>query len=169
MGVSTHPFYAHVNLGPHTEKLASLLLTDDPGDTWLYGSTLAVINCNSGNLPGIFTQPERIKLWGHNVYRFVFAGLHCFIFVSSHAPELECQSLFLQKDGTWPIFSGPITDYPHVMQKIRFYEKFVQPEISPTNARFPTVADQATSWPRPPSTGAHGRRPAPATGANASG
>jgi hypothetical protein len=150
MGISTHPFYAHVILGPHAEKLASLLLADDPGDTWLYGSTLAVINCNNASLPGIFTQPERIKLWGHNVYRFVFAGLHCFFFVSSHAPERECQSLFLQKDGTWPIFSGPITDYPHVMQKIRAFKKFVQPEPAPTSALFPTACGLATALPRPP-------------------
>jgi hypothetical protein len=119
MGVSSLPFYAHVNLGPHADRLAALILAEDPAEPWRYGSTIAVLGANEPDLAAVFAQPERIRLYGHNLYRFVVAGLHSFHFVSSHAPSPELQSLFLHHDGTWPVFKRKYHDYPDIVRKIQ--------------------------------------------------
>lgn len=118
MGVSTHPFYSHVNLGPHTDRLAELLRSEEPSEPWRYGSTIAVLGGKNDDFAGIFSQPEQTRMRGHCIYRFVVAGLHSYHFVSGHAPEPGFQFLFLQKDGTWPIFRSRISDYPHLIEKL---------------------------------------------------
>lgn len=117
MGVSTNPFFAHVELGRHEKELANLLLAEDPAEPWRYGSTVAVIGGNDPDWAGLFSQPERIRLYGHNVYRFVAAGIYSFHYVSSHAPDSDFQHLFLQPNGTWPIFQGHFSDYPDLVKK----------------------------------------------------
>jgi hypothetical protein len=117
MAVSKNPFFAHVDIGVHEHKLAALILADDPAEPWRYGSTVAVIGGNNADWAGLFSQPERIRLFGQNVYRFVLAGMYTFNYVSSHAPDRWVQHLFLQKDGTWPIFRSRFTEYPDLVRK----------------------------------------------------
>jgi hypothetical protein len=74
MGVSTHPFYSHVNLGPHADLLAELLRNEEPSEPWRYGSTIAVLGGQNGDFAGIFSQPEQTRMFSHHVYRFVVAG-----------------------------------------------------------------------------------------------
>jgi len=123
MGVSTNPFFAHVDLGPHEKRLAALLLAEDPVEPWRYGSTIAVIGGNDPDWAGLFSQPERIKLFGHNVYRFVAAGIHSYHYVSSHAPFRGFQHLFLQAEGTWPIFQSHFNDYEDLVKKAQELRK----------------------------------------------
>ncbi len=123
MGVAKNPFYSHVQLGPHEEKLRTLLVTDNPDDTWRYGTTLAVLGTESNRLDGLFSQPSRTRLLSHNAYRYVVAGIHCFSYVTSHASGDAYNQLFLQTDGTWPVFVNKMSDYPYLEAQVRHLPK----------------------------------------------
>lgn len=118
MGESTHPFYSHVRLGPHSARIANLLRDENPAEPWRYGNTIALIGNEIENFSGIFSQPEQARLSKHYIYRFVVAGLHSYHFVSGHPPELGFQYLFLQEDGSWPIFRSRISDYPELIERL---------------------------------------------------
>lgn len=117
MGVSEHPFYANVYLGPHLTRLGELLLNDDPGEPWQYGTTVSSLGGNDPNYTGIFSQPEKTRIFNHNLYRYVIAGFHHFTYVTSHPPAAGFQKLFLQKDGSVPIFRSNFRDYPDLVRK----------------------------------------------------
>lgn len=119
MGIASHPFFAHVDLGPHERILREMLLAGDPGEPWQYGSTLGVIGGGDEWLTGIMSQPDSIRLRGRRCYRYVIAGVHSFTFVGSHPPVTDEQHLFLQTDGKWPIFPDTIKAHPKLMSQIK--------------------------------------------------
>ena len=118
MGVSTLPYYAHVNLGKHEEILRRMLLSEDPGEPWRYGCIATLLKHVGEPMLGIFAQPERTKLLGHSCYRLVLAGMHWYIFVSSHQPRSIVDSLFLVPSGTWTLFHGEIFDFPYLRAQV---------------------------------------------------
>jgi hypothetical protein len=118
MGISSHPYYAHVKLGKHEERLRTMLCAEDPGEPWRYGCIATLLTHARKPVAGFFAQPERIKLWGHSCYRLVLAGMHWFSFVSSHKPSnITCQ-LFLNPSGTWVLFQGEIFDFPYLRAQV---------------------------------------------------
>jgi hypothetical protein len=118
MGISNHPYYAHVNLGKHGEILRRMLLDENPGEPWRYGCIATLLSHVDEPMLGIFSQPERIKLLGHSCYRLVLAGMHWYIFVSSHKPRSIVDSLFLLPSGTWTLFRGEIFDFPYLRAQV---------------------------------------------------
>jgi hypothetical protein len=123
MGVSTHPYYAHVNLGKHEEILRRMLLAENPGEPWRYGCIATLLSHVGEPMLGIFSQPNRTKLLGHSCYRLVLAGMHWYIFVSSHKPNRIVDSLFLVPSGTWTIFHGEIFDFPYLREQVMEFRR----------------------------------------------
>lgn len=118
MGISTLPYYAHVNLGKHEEILRRMLDTEDPGEPWRYGCIATLLNHAGQPMLGIFSQPDRIKLFGHSCYRLVLAGMHWYIFASSHKPSSIEDCLFLSPSGTWALLHGEILDFPYLREQV---------------------------------------------------
>jgi hypothetical protein len=123
MGVAKNPFYSHVKLGQHEEELRKLLDTNNPSAPWHFGTTLAVLRTESDRLDGLFTQPNRIRLFRHDAYRYVIAGIHCFSFVTCHDSGHDYHKLFLQTDGTWPVFVNKLSDYPYLQAQVQHLPK----------------------------------------------
>jgi hypothetical protein len=118
MGISTLPYYAHVNLGKHEEILRQMLRAENPGEPWRYGCIASLLSHAGEPMLGIFSQPHRNKLFGHWCYRLVLAGMHLYVIVSSHKPSPIEDCVFLSPSGTWPLFSREIFDFPHLREQV---------------------------------------------------
>lgn len=120
MGVSSLPFFAGVSLGAHEEFLRQMLLDENPGHAWQYGTTFGILNRPGRPLLGIMGQPDKIRLRGRFAYRYVIAGVHSFTFVGSHPPPLlaEERFLFLQENGVWPVCEDAVSNHPYLVRRI---------------------------------------------------
>lgn len=98
-GVAEHPMFSTVNLGPHAERLRSLLLVDSAGEPHEYGCFVEVVR-DLKDLRALVRTPYRLRLEAHIVYCFVFFGLFWYYVASSHSAEFPSRRLFLEKDGT---------------------------------------------------------------------
>jgi hypothetical protein len=123
MGISSHSFYAHVKLGKHEPLLRSMLRAEDPGEPWRYGCIATLLTHAQKPVLGLFSQPERIKLWGHSCYRFVLAGMHWYSFASSHRPSATACKLVLDSSGTWILFQGELCDLPYLRAQVDEYRQ----------------------------------------------
>ena len=84
-GVSSHPFYSHVELGPHEEKLRLKLINEDPGAPTDYGCAIYSLLLDGAPLRAMFVEPTPARVDNHKIYRFVFSGFVFIYFVSSLA------------------------------------------------------------------------------------
>ncbi len=99
-GVSRHPYFEQVQLGPHLERLRTMLLAEDPGPFDLYPCIFFGLNWKQGETPGLMIQPHKGKVWGHTTYNFVLPGLKLVFFVSSHRLDAKQRRFPLQQDGS---------------------------------------------------------------------
>lgn len=97
--VSTVDFFANVSLGDHEDKLRKLLISDNPGLPWQYGCVICSLIADETILTDLMIQPDRLRLHGHNAYRFVFGGFMWIYFASNHIPPTPIQSAFLDQTG----------------------------------------------------------------------
>jgi hypothetical protein len=112
MGISSHPFYSHVELGKHEEILRKMLLDEDAGEPWQYGCITTLLDHQREPLIGIFSQPSLTKRFGHYAYEYTLGGgIHWIQFVTSHPPERMISDFVLTKDGQLVFFRGEITNF----------------------------------------------------------
>ncbi len=98
--VSSLPAFKAVKLGPHEERIRSMLLTKRPGEYCEYGVFVAVPMLQEGGfLKDLIVSPDAARVEGHRVYRFVLGGCSWAFFVSSHSETLRFSHLFLKRDG----------------------------------------------------------------------
>jgi hypothetical protein len=95
-GVSSLPFFSHVNLASHEEKLRRLVLNEETGPAWQYGCVMFAL-FHAGKLQeDILVQPTKARIGNVFGYRFVFAG-HVWVFMVAnhrhHKRALETVSL----------------------------------------------------------------------------
>ncbi len=82
--VSTLPFFSQVSLGPHEERIRTLLMNDDVGTPWQYGCLMYAL-LHEGNVQeDLIVQPTWTKVDDVFGYRFVFGGHLWLYFVASH-------------------------------------------------------------------------------------
>jgi len=98
-GISTHPMFSNVSLGVHQERLRRMLLADDPGEPWQYGSLLFTIHLDGTPIPDLMVQPTLAKLDIHKIYRFVFGGMAWMTLVTSQKPAGYILENLLQENG----------------------------------------------------------------------
>ncbi len=110
MGVSSVPFYCNVDLGDHAETLRKMLRSEDPGSPWQYGCIATLLEHREAPVGGIFSQPQRTRRFGRYCYSYAISGMHCYHFVTRHAPDDGIQKVVLRREGTWVLFRGEITE-----------------------------------------------------------
>lgn len=126
-GVSRQAAFKQVNLGAHSERLRQMLLADDPGEPWRYGSLLFTVHLDGEKIDDLMVEPSWSKLDSHRVYRFVFGGMVWITFASSHAPNRFISENFLQRDGTYRMRAQKIKEMTFLMnsiEKIKEHGKF---------------------------------------------
>jgi hypothetical protein len=114
MGVSSHPYYSGVELGKHEGILRTMLNAEDPGDPWQYGCIANLLNHSGKPIPGIFSQPLKTKKFGQDCFSYTISGMHWTHFLIDLPPVEKVRRVVLQRDGTWVLFRGEITDSPEL-------------------------------------------------------
>jgi len=102
--ISTKEFFSSVSLGKHhEEKIRRLLLSGDPGLPWQYGCVMCSLIADEAILTDLMIQPDRLKLYGHTAYRFIFGGFMWIYIASSHTAPSQIKSTFLSSNGEMTI------------------------------------------------------------------
>jgi hypothetical protein len=105
VGVSKHPTFQEVDLGPHEPRLRQMILDQDPGEAWRYGCVL-IRPSGTPATEGLLKPPTRIRCDGHQAYSMVLAGMIWVFVVSSHASKLPGQGSFLSTEGVLTLHVG---------------------------------------------------------------
>lgn len=100
-GVSTHDFYAKVNLGPHQEALRVLVKERTETPPAKYSVLLAQFSDDPEIVPML--GPWRNKVEGGWHYNFVFYGYQATIRVASHPLSSEVKGFILSPEKEVPI------------------------------------------------------------------
>ena len=102
MGVSSLPVFVGVELGPHEEKIRTMLLNNDPGAATDYGSTLVVVHIEGKRIN--LTRPgDVVRHKTHRLYRALIDGLLLTWAVGNHEhmKRFDLPQMFLQSTGSW--------------------------------------------------------------------
>ena len=77
---------------------------------------------NAQKIDKIIWSPAKLKLSGHNGYKFMTGNLMWYFFVTSHLPNVEIQSFFVQESGmlrVWLDFVGEDEVYANMVRALR--------------------------------------------------
>lgn len=122
--ISTIDFFLNVSLGNHEEKIRKLLLSADPGVPWQYSCVMCALVADENVLTDLMIQPDRLKLHGHNAYRFVFGGFMWVYLASNHAPPAPIRSAILSTDGKMSILVKKAQDAEYIRRlAIELFER----------------------------------------------
>jgi len=99
-GLSRHPFFKKIKLGPHEERLRGMLISGDPGEPHDYGCVLlGMVMQNHELMDEIIKAPDSLRSHGHRCFRFLLCGYLWIFVVSKHSSAFPYRDLFLSKDG----------------------------------------------------------------------
>jgi hypothetical protein len=120
--VSQRKMFAQVDLGSkHEERIRRMLVDEVPGKSSDYGCFMTLFP-DPKNLDKIIWSPLRIRLSGHNGYKFMTGNLMWFFFVTSHAPHPEFQEFFVQESGVlrvWLDVNGEEEVYSNMVKALK--------------------------------------------------
>jgi hypothetical protein len=108
--VSRHPFFSRVNLGPHEERVRNFLRSGDPSTPEKYSCMVIALRSDNGVVTDIIDSPERLRINGHNIYRFVFGAFMWLYFISAHNLPPFLKSVVLSTNGTMKVWIGKLED-----------------------------------------------------------
>lgn len=99
-GVSKQRFFEHVELGPHSERLRTLLVSSNPGSPNRYACFMFGITYPSGPTLDVIAQPTRTRALGQVAYSFIFGGLHWAYLVSNQDVPAHMKPATLRENGS---------------------------------------------------------------------
>jgi hypothetical protein len=106
-GVSSHPNFNKVTLGPHQSDLRNLLYAEDPGGTYDYPCVLTALWLDPNRLVQkaiMLPLPERLN--GQRIWFSVAGGLQWIFVVSHHAHRASYAAYYLRDTGELPVCKG---------------------------------------------------------------
>ena len=99
--VSTLPFFAKCQLGPHAEVIRQQLAGADPGHPDRYGALMYGLKV--GELPEtlqVIAEPRPVRSHGIRAYNLTFGGFLWVFHVAKTDPPIDLRQCFLREDGT---------------------------------------------------------------------
>lgn len=123
-GVAKHPLFSRVQLGTHEEKLKQMLNEDNPGRPDQYCCVVIGLISEKDIQTGFIDQPTRLRINGHIVYRFIFAGFMWVYFVSSHAMPVGLRHVVLSEKGEMKVRIDRFEDLVYLRKLVQnLYKK----------------------------------------------
>jgi len=120
-GVSSDQFFRKVMLGVHEARIRKMLLGNCPGTISDYPFLLTLVLHENELFSGLIIEPERVKLAGHNAYRFVFSGLVWIFVVSNHSIPDILQDAAINVSGQFKLLPKNVSDLPFITkQAVKF-------------------------------------------------
>jgi len=117
-GVSGDSLFRDVSLGTHEKQLRRMIFESQPGIKKEYPFFLTLILHENQLLSGLIVEPERLKVHGHNAYRFVFSGIVWLFIVSSHDIPSLLQDAAINEHGEFKMLPKNISDLPFLTEQI---------------------------------------------------
>lgn len=106
-GVSSLPTFAEVSLGPHEERLRTMLLNLDAGPEDKYPIFgYAVVHHKTSRVVQMVTKVQASKFDGRRCYGIMYGGVQWWVCVASDKNH-EFQKVALRHDGTMPFTAIP--------------------------------------------------------------
>ena len=112
--ISTLDFFRHVSLGPHNERIRTLLIDDDPGQPWQYGCLMFALVHEGAVVEDLMVQPTEVRLEGVPCYRFVFGGHFWLYFVAKHQHPRKLETASLDPSGELRIRKKSIAEIEYI-------------------------------------------------------
>ncbi len=101
--------FREVRLGPHQERLRSMLLNDDPGEEHEFGCMMMIRSPFLQWSEQLIVSPYFTRYQGHNSITFIINGIIWEYWVSSHTSKLP--QYFITKSGELPFVRMPEVAY----------------------------------------------------------
>jgi hypothetical protein len=105
-GVCRHESMSNVTLGPHAEKMRTMILNGIPGRPHQYGSFLFFSPAVQGVMKSMIYLYEPVRVLGFRAFRAVLGGLLWAFLVASHTESFPYQQAFLSESGELPVFNS---------------------------------------------------------------
>lgn len=118
MAISTLDFFRDVDLGPHQERLRTMILNEDPGLPHEYPFITIAPYFGNGRLGNWITQPDPERVGANHVYRIVIAGFLFTFLVPGRDVPAQLAAMFLQADGRWTIRRSKIEDIEFLYKNV---------------------------------------------------
>jgi hypothetical protein len=109
-GVSSLPVFKHIDLGPHQEKLRTILLSEDALPTGGYPCVVMPLFFEGKHFKDFIVEPTPVRLAGHKCFRFVFGGFVSIFFVSSHMLPPAYLKTALPQSGPFDLYGKELRD-----------------------------------------------------------
>jgi hypothetical protein len=115
--VSESTFFSGVDLGPHEEKIRTMILNERPGTKLDYPCLFMIFMLEGKDIiDGFIYPPQMIRVDGHRAYRFIFGGGFWIYFISKHTDKLPIIDHFVNEKGKLKIPIREITSTPFFRQ-----------------------------------------------------
>ena len=115
--ISEHPLFKEVKLETSDEsKIREMLILEKPGDTNAYGCIIAAITFIENPLTDVILQPEKIKIYGHPAYRFVFGGFIWIFSTSVFTQPNELSDSFLNSENQLKVYLKDAEKYQPLVE-----------------------------------------------------
>ncbi len=123
--ISSHVAFYQVNLGPHENRIRTMLDAGNPGKVIDYGCFMT-LTLETELLHAIIQSPTRFtkKLEGHTAYKFSTGNLEWIFLVTSHRVSYYLQQLFLQENGLLRIVLSRYDEKSQLMKIAQTLKKF---------------------------------------------
>lgn len=103
-GASILQQFSNVKLGPHEEKLRSMIEKRNPGEPSDYGCLIIFTPSHFELTSKMMMLAQETRFDGHRCYMFLMAGVTWVFFVSSHTGQLPYnEKLFIGSKGVLPV------------------------------------------------------------------
>lgn len=109
-GVTTHPYFKAVQLGPHETMLRDMLSRNDPGQERDYPCLMFALMHRGTTFRSAVLQPGVIRVEGIRTYRFVFGGFIWAFMVASHRVSSSQVLPSVQANGDLVFLEGEASD-----------------------------------------------------------
>ena len=97
---SEHSMFKDVRLGPHENTIRQMIISDDPGEEEKYCCVMMGIKYESDAMDSFIDQPEKRRIDGHVIYRFIFGSIAWIYFVTSHRIPRLINDFILKESGS---------------------------------------------------------------------
>ncbi len=118
-----HRMWRNVQLGPHEEKIRSMILCEEPGQPYEYGFYCVVPLFDGKMIDDWILEPDLVKDKNGRFYRVVMGGFLFLFYVSKVRLDQRLESRFVDKAGRWTIALVDARKIPFIQgEALRVYK-----------------------------------------------
>jgi len=117
MGVASGKSWQNVTLGPHEERLRTMINAEKPGTPTAYSFICAVPLFEGEACTDLILGPDSIRHDRARLYRIVLGGMMVAFRVGSAPPGAEFRDLTVTPDGRWTVPVLDANKFPFLVQE----------------------------------------------------